>query len=58
VKKEVKKDDIQIVTILLNKILSQYFSASSSLNFMDIKFRARRSLSTFSLSSSCSEFPH
>jgi len=46
-----------MVAILLNKIPSQNFSASNSLNFMAMKFTARSSLSTFSMSSSCSEFP-
>lgn len=43
------------MSILLNKTPSQNFSASSLLNFMAMKFTARRSLSMFSRS--CSEFP-
>jgi hypothetical protein len=37
--KEAKKEEIQIVTILLNKNPSPPFSANSSLNFMHMKFR-------------------
>jgi hypothetical protein len=37
--KKVKKEETEIVTILLNKNSSPPFSANSSLNFMDMKFR-------------------
>jgi hypothetical protein len=36
VKNEVKKEDIQVVTVLFNKTPSQHFSSDSSLNFVDI----------------------
>ena len=35
------KADVQIVTVLLNKSPSKCFSANSSLNFMDMKFKWR-----------------